>query len=123
MNNEPYVIQHVKRYLYNEAYGDERICKCGHVYHRHFDSYADMEPVGCKYCRCIHFVEEAINCCCSYGAAVAGEWPEFECFYCERHQNAFQMASPEGNCCKAHRRKHLVMTTDPQDEWEIGRFK
>ncbi|QIN94725.1 hypothetical protein PP460_gp077 [Streptomyces phage Muntaha] len=30
---------------------------CEHVYHRHFDSYEDMEPVGCKYCDCFHFEE------------------------------------------------------------------
>jgi hypothetical protein len=32
---------------------------CGHPYERHFDSYASMEPVGCKYCgsECRTFVE------------------------------------------------------------------
>lgn len=25
-------------------------CVCGHTYERHFDSYEDMAPVGCKYC-------------------------------------------------------------------------
>ncbi len=33
---------------------------CGHTYERHFDTYADMEPVGCKYCghyECGTFVE------------------------------------------------------------------
>ena len=32
---------------------------CGHSYERHFDTYADMEPVGCKYCGpvCPRFVE------------------------------------------------------------------
>ena len=24
-------------------------------------------------------------CCCRYGAAVSGEWPEFECGGCPRH--------------------------------------
>lgn len=28
---------------------------CGHPYHRHFDSYEDMAPVGCKYCSCSTF--------------------------------------------------------------------
>jgi hypothetical protein len=42
---------------YNAAYGDDRHCECGHVYYRHFDSYEDNEPVGCKYCPCDTFVE------------------------------------------------------------------
>ena len=42
---------------YNNKYGDDRICKCGHKYYRHFDSCGDMEPIGCKYCGCVKFVE------------------------------------------------------------------
>ncbi len=30
-------------------------CACGHTYYRHFDSYDDMRPVGCKYCDCAIF--------------------------------------------------------------------
>jgi len=45
---------------YNPKYGDDRICKCGHTYIRHFDPYEDMEAVGCKYCGCYIF-EEDIN--------------------------------------------------------------
>lgn len=43
---------------YNPNYGDNRICVCGHTYERHFDSYENMEPVGCKYCGCSEFVEK-----------------------------------------------------------------
>lgn len=42
---------------YNPKYGDDKICKCGHTYDRHFDSYEQMEAVGCKYCRCNTFKE------------------------------------------------------------------
>ena len=35
------------------------ICKCGHPYHRHFDSYENWSPVGCKYCPCRTFVAAA----------------------------------------------------------------
>lgn len=42
---------------YDPEFGDERVCQCGHKYHRHFDSYEDMAPVGCKYCACDEFVE------------------------------------------------------------------
>lgn len=35
---------------YNPNYGDNRMCVCGQPYYRHFDSYENMAPVGCKYC-------------------------------------------------------------------------
>ena len=44
-------------YSYNLNYGDNRICKCGHTYYRHFDPYEKMDPIGCKYCECRIFVE------------------------------------------------------------------
>lgn len=44
-------------FKYNPHYGDDRVCKCGHVYYRHFDSYENMVAVGCKYCQCYHFEE------------------------------------------------------------------
>lgn len=40
------------------------------------------------------------NCCCRWGAAVAGEWPEFECIDCPIHKNAFMVAD---YVCKRHR--------------------
>lgn len=43
---------------YNPKYGDDRVCECGHVYYRHFDSYDDMAAIGCKYCQCWKFVEK-----------------------------------------------------------------
>ena len=36
--------------LYDPNYGDEVPCECGHPYRRHFDTYEEMSPVGCKYC-------------------------------------------------------------------------
>lgn len=43
--------------LYDKDFGDNRDCECGHPYYRHFDTYEDMSPVGCKYCgwRCEGF--------------------------------------------------------------------
>jgi hypothetical protein len=41
---------------YDKTFGDERDCACGHPYYRHFDTYADMAPVGCKYCDCCRWV-------------------------------------------------------------------
>lgn len=60
MNNEkPYI--KIERVViekkYNPNYGDDRMCECGHKYYRHFDSYDDMEAVGCKYCGCYEFKE------------------------------------------------------------------
>ncbi len=42
---------------YNPNYGDNRVCKCSHIYYRHFDSYEDNYPCGCKYCKCYNFEE------------------------------------------------------------------
>lgn len=44
--------------LYDPNFGDEKKCLCEHSYYRHFDSYEDMIPVGCKYagsCGCFSF--------------------------------------------------------------------
>ena len=40
---------------YNPTYGDTKLCTCGHLYYRHFDTYDGMRPVGCKYCECCVF--------------------------------------------------------------------
>ena len=45
---------------YNPNYGDEKLCKCGHTYYRHFDSYEGMAPVGCKYCGCEEFIPKEV---------------------------------------------------------------
>jgi hypothetical protein len=42
---------------YNPNYGDNKECICGHPYYRHFDTYEDMAPIGCKYCSCRTFVD------------------------------------------------------------------
>lgn len=43
---------------WNREHDQQAPCKrCGHPYERHFDGYEDNAPVGCKYCRCPHFVE------------------------------------------------------------------
>ncbi|HEU5395328.1 MAG TPA: hypothetical protein VFV36_11095 [Candidatus Methylomirabilis sp.] len=46
---------------------------------------------------------QAGPCCCSYGAAVAGEWPEFECYRCPR-RGGLLMSDP-GDLCRRHRRE------------------
>lgn len=45
---------------YDGDFGDNKLCECGHPYYRHFDTYDDMRPVGCKYCwpdPCYVFIE------------------------------------------------------------------
>lgn len=42
---------------YDPTFGDDRVCECGHVYYRHFDTYDQMSPIGCKYCHCTVFLE------------------------------------------------------------------
>jgi hypothetical protein len=60
-NDSPYLISYdVERVkTYNPNFGDDQLCKCGHQYHRHFDTYEDMYPSDCKYCCCREFVCEA----------------------------------------------------------------
>ena len=38
--------------VYAESFGDDRLCACGHIYYRHFDTYDGMKGIGCKYCSC-----------------------------------------------------------------------
>lgn len=59
-DQQPYLEEVVTETVrkYNPKYGDDRVCKCGHKYERHFDAYEDMAPVGCKYCDCFAFEEE-----------------------------------------------------------------
>jgi hypothetical protein len=59
-NQEPYIesANIIVEQNYNPVYGDDRICICGHPYHRHFDSFENMKNVGCKYCDCYDFVED-----------------------------------------------------------------
>jgi hypothetical protein len=56
-NSGPYICSYVITIdnKYNPNYGDDKVCKCGHSYYRHFDSYEDMYSIGCKYCGCNHF--------------------------------------------------------------------
>ena len=66
--------------VYNPQYGDDRVCKCGHTYYRHFDPYEDMEAVGCKYCMCGTFTERITNGasssdCCNSGTNHAVDSP------------------------------------------------
>ena len=62
-NLNPYVIEEkiVITKKYNPRYGDDRICKCGHPYHRHFDIYNNMIVIGCKYHDCHTFEEMGNN--------------------------------------------------------------
>jgi hypothetical protein len=61
-NEQPYIREEIIRievvYHYNPKYGDDRICECGHPYYRHFDTYENMFPIGCKYCGCGTFKEK-----------------------------------------------------------------
>lgn len=55
--DSPYIEEVVTIKRYNPNFGDNRKCKCGHSYIRHFDLYdCDDEFIGCKYCGCEDFV-------------------------------------------------------------------
>lgn len=62
MKKEPYLIEKVVTIVrkYNSNYGDDIVCKCGHAYYRHFDTYEDMYACGCKYCGCYTFAEPTV---------------------------------------------------------------
>lgn len=50
-------INTAKEATYNPDFGDDKLCRCSHTYYRHFDTYEEMSPVGCKYCPCRKFDE------------------------------------------------------------------
>jgi hypothetical protein len=56
-DTKPYLMEYTidATSKYNPNFGDDKICKCGHTYYRHFDSYEHMEACGCKYCQCYNF--------------------------------------------------------------------
>jgi hypothetical protein len=57
--NEPYLFEEivVKKRVYNPAYGDKRICQCGHDYIDHFED-DNKAPMGCRKCECYVFMEK-----------------------------------------------------------------
>lgn len=59
--DEPYLKYEYKVITrrYNPKYGDNRMCVCGHPYHRHFDLYESDEARSCKYCGCNNFIEQS----------------------------------------------------------------
>lgn len=63
IENLPYIpkLETTLILTYNPDYGDNRICKCGHPYYRHFDTYEEMKAVGCKYCYDCEGFEEDEN--------------------------------------------------------------
>jgi len=54
---EPYIARTVTttEYSWNPDYPADDVCICSHPYYRHFDTYENMSPVGCKYCLCSEF--------------------------------------------------------------------
>lgn len=63
---------------YVHEFGDDRMCDCGHVYYRHFDSYDDMRPIGCKYCDCRTWIKPVEEYCEHMKSGAAGS-----CARCE----------------------------------------
>ncbi len=57
LDHQGYVYYDDAAMEYDSKFGDDKICTCGHVYYRHFDTYEGMAPVGCKYCYCDCFKE------------------------------------------------------------------
>ena len=57
VGEQPYIYKGLnsQKKEYNPKFDSDAVCECGHAYYRHFDSYENNEPVGCKYCSCYHF--------------------------------------------------------------------
>jgi hypothetical protein len=43
-----------------------------------------------------------MSCCCNWGFAISGEWPEFECRDCPLHLRGL---GPVDHRCRRHRRE------------------
>lgn len=56
-SSDPYIKKRITKtvYLWNKDYPENELCLCGHPYYRHFDTYENMAPIGCKYCQCDKF--------------------------------------------------------------------
>jgi len=59
-DEKTYIEEYLKEIFkeYDKSFGDDRVCNCGHPYYRHFDTYNEMYPCGCKYCECREFNEK-----------------------------------------------------------------
>lgn len=52
------------------------------------------------------------QCCCRWGAGIAGEWPEFECADCPRHGGP----DAQGDIiCRRHRRERAAQAAAASD--------
>ena len=83
---------------YNPDYGDDRICKCGHPYYRHFDGYDNNKAVGCKYCDCFEFKlpKDKINYIVKAGRRTFECETEAEAWDACGHDWTHEVSSPTG---------------------------
>lgn len=58
-----------------------------------------------------------INCCCQYGAAVSGEFPEMPCYMCPQHGGELSMPD---EACKRHTRESEQRTDTLDSVWKDG---
>jgi hypothetical protein len=63
VDEDPYFfgIRITKFRKWNPKYNQEAECVCGDPYHRHFDSYEGMDPIGCKDCEWLTFEPKNIE--------------------------------------------------------------
>ena len=101
------------------------LCRCGHMYYRHFDGYEDNAAVGCKYCDCQVFVaatrEKHETFCCpdcrgllnldGKTCEVCGKEVEPEPYSVLRHEARVRAA--------AEREAEAIADDQPRD-WETG---
>lgn len=65
--------------------------------------------------------EQQVQCCCRWGDAVSGEWPEWECWDCPLHGNG--MDTEPQHRCRRHTRevkdsKHASLVTGYDEDFD-----
>ena len=92
--------------FYDPNFGDQKLCKCGHHYYRHFDSYEDMNPVGCKYCgiNCLTFQPTEAECKHAFYRLSDEQYQDkniilnVRCKFCDKDFGWCCNSSPDGIC-------------------------
>lgn len=92
--------------VYDPNFGDERECRCGHPYYRHFDGYENNAAVGCKYCSCRVFVAAQVTAECKHefkpltDKQLADKWMSVSatCIHCKNDFGWRCIKSPDGAC-------------------------
>lgn len=103
---------------WDENHDENETCKCGHPYYRHFDTYEDMYPIGCKYCNCYEFESDpegglkyANEICCVCHGKLA---PVPEENWCAKCGKVMEPWSPEVSDRMMREERERQLRTPPE---------